>query len=257
MNEKLLKIFKEKISKEPVLGMFMKSSDPAFIEAAGYSGLDYLILDMEHGPVNIQKMQNNIRAAQVSNTLPIIRVGSLDEHTIGQVLDIGAAGIQIPHVNNANSIKKIIEFSRFYPSGHRGICRFVRAAEYSSKNQSTYFKDSSENLIIVQLEGVEALNNLEEILDVSGIDIYFIGPYDLSQSLGVPGEISNPKVLDTIKYIVDKANNKGAVVGTFIDSLDSLHFWKNLGIKYLAYSVDVGIFVDSCKRLVNEFNKIK
>lgn len=255
MNTTLIKNFKKKISIQPVLGMFMKTSDPAFVEAAGYSNMDYVILDMEHGPVNIREMQNNIRAAEISNTVPIIRIPLINEHYIGQALDIGAAGIQIPHVDNADTIKEIIEYAKFYPIGERGICRFVRAAKYSSEPRNIYFENSNTSLIIVQLEGIEALNNLDEILAVEGVDIYFIGPYDLSQSLGVPGEISHPKVLSTIKNIVQKAEAKGAVVGTFTDSIESLLMWKKLDLRYLSYSVDVGFFLDNCKQLTLEFNK--
>lgn len=106
---------------------------------------------------------------------------------ISEVLDIGTGGIQVPQIVNALDAQKVIKQAKFAPKGMRGVCRFVRAAGYSSKDRYTYFREADETLVILQLEGKEALENMDEIIEVEGIDVIFIGPYDLSQSLGVPG----------------------------------------------------------------------
>ena len=158
-------------------------------------GYDYVILDTEHGPTDIENQQNNIRACELRGILPIVRVPYIDDNVIGKALDIGAMGIQISQIRCAEDVKKVIKYAKFYPEGERGVCRFVRAADYSSLNRNAFFKKENEKIIIIQLEGKEAIDNLDEILEVDGYDIIFIGPYDLSQSLGVPGQISHPKVL--------------------------------------------------------------
>ena len=239
---------------KPAIGMFMKTLDPAFVEIAGYSGMDFVILDMEHGHVNLTDMQNNVRAAQVSGSVPIIRVGKLCPQAISQALDIGAMGVQIPQIQDAEEARQAVKYAKFYPDGERGICRFVRAAGYSSIEKGEYFKSANkDSLIILQLEGTESINNLDEILKIEGIDIIFIGPYDLSQSLGIPGEITNPKVMGAMKKIVERADKMNIKTGTFVDTLESLQLWKKAGVRYLAYSVDVGVFYEASKEIVKQF----
>ena len=142
----------------------------------------------------------------------------------------------------------MVKFAKFYPYGMRGVCRFVRAADYSNCDRYKFFESSKDVLIILQLEGIKAIENLDEILDVEGVDILFIGPYDLSQSLGIPGQVNNPIVVNAMKDIVERAKAKGKVVGTFVDTPLDLKMWKEIGVQYLSYSVDVGIFIDACKQ---------
>lgn len=253
---KALKNFKNKIkSDDCVYGIFMKTGDPMFVEAAGIGGFDYVILDTEHGPVSIENQQNNIRAAEARGTVPIVRLPDGDENTIGKALDIGAYGIQVPQISNTAEAKQVVKNAKFYPYGMRGVCRFVRAADYSNMDRFEYFENSKDLLIILQLEGVKAIENLDEILDVDGIDILFIGPYDLSQSLGIPGQVNNPVVVAEMKKIVEKAKAKNKVIGTFVDTPEDLEMWRKLGLQYLSYSVDIGIFMDACRNLTAEFKQ--
>ena len=249
----LLNNFRKKVFKngEYVLGPFMKTKDPAFVETAGYAGFDFAILDCEHGPVSIENMEDLIRGAQISKMLPIIRVPDRTEASIGKVLDIGAAGIQVPQIKNEEQVKEVIEHARFHPEGERGVCRFVRSARYSATDRYEYFEKANEILLILQLEGQEAIDNIDSILKVEGIDIIFIGPYDLSQSLGVPGETSHSKVIEKMELIVNKAREKDVVVGTFVDEPADIKKWIETGIQYISYSVDVGIFLEACQEIVD------
>ncbi|MCP4402868.1 MAG: hypothetical protein GY801_36900 [bacterium] len=130
----------------------------------------------------------------------------------------------------------------------------MRVANYSALDRFQYFKEANESIIILQLEGEEAINNLESILKVEAIDIIFIGPYDLAQSLGVTGQIDHSKVESSMQEIVEKCTQKGIVVGTFVDTLENARKWKGLGVKYLSYSVDVGLFYDQCSSIVTQLN---
>ena len=112
--------FREKMKMGAELGTFMKTCDPGFVETAGYGGMDFVILDMEHGPISIEHMQENIRAAQVAGVVPIVRVSSREE--ISKVLDIGAAGVQIPQVSTAEEARAAVREARFFPYGGRGGC---------------------------------------------------------------------------------------------------------------------------------------
>jgi 4-hydroxy-2-oxoheptanedioate aldolase len=235
-----------------VFGPFMKSTDPAFIEVVGHSGFDFVILDMEHGPAGIPELQNLIRGALLANIIPIVRTSDSSEISIAKPLDLGALGVQIPQVTSGVMAKACVQAARFYPEGERGVCRFVRAANYSSMPREEYFSKANEILVIIQLEGKEAIQDIDNILKVEGIDILFIGPYDLSQSLGVPGQINNPVVIEAMNDIVKRAQAMGIVVGTFTDTLQSAKMWEKTGVQYISYSVDVGIFTNACTQLVKD-----
>jgi 4-hydroxy-2-oxoheptanedioate aldolase len=232
----------------------MKSCDPAFVEIAGYAGFDFVILDQEHGPAGFTELQNLIRAATVANVLPVVRVSDISETAISKPLDLGACGVQIPQVRNSDMAEKCIKAARFFPDGDRGVCRFVRAAKYSSMPREEYFKKANEILVIIQLEGKEAIEDLDNILKVEGIDIIFIGPYDLSQSLGVPGQITHPTVIEAMNKVVKKAKSSGKVIGTFTDTPQLAEMWKKAGVQYISYSVDVGIFTEACASIVQKLN---
>lgn len=247
--------FKKKLSDgQPVFGPFMKSTDPAFIEVAGYTGFDFVIIDQEHGPIGFTELQNNIRAALLANVFPVVRAADTTEASISKPLDLGALGIQIPQVTNSDMARHCIKAARFFPKGERGVCRFVRAAKYSSTPREEYFRKANEAFVIIQLEGKEAILDIDNILKVEGIDIIFIGPYDLSQSLEVPGQISHPKVIEAMNTIVTKARSLGIVVGTFTDTPQMAEMWRKAGVQYISYSVDVGIFTDACSNLVKSLN---
>jgi 4-hydroxy-2-oxoheptanedioate aldolase len=131
----------------------------------------------------------------------------------------------------------------------------VRAANYSSTPRNEYFERANEALIILQVEGKQALTKLDSILGVAGLDILFIGPYDLSQSLGVPGQVSHPSVVEAITNITGRAKQAGVVTGVFCDTFEAAELWRSAGIQYLSWSVDVGIFTEACACIVNRLKK--
>lgn len=155
-------------------------------------------------------------------------------------------------MNDEEGAREVVRRVKFAPLGMRGVCRFVRAARYSSMDRFAYFREANETLVVVQLEGVRGLSNLENIVKVEGIDVVFVGPYDLSQSLGVPGEIEHPEVEKKMKEIARKSLQRNIAVGTFVDTLENAMKWREAGVRYIAYSVDVGIFQDACRDLVQK-----
>lgn len=241
---------------KPVFGIFMKTGDPAFVECAGYAGFDFVILDMEHGPTDFMGLQNLIRGAEASGVLPVVRTYDSSETAISKALDLGAGGVQVPQVCSAREGELIISAAKFFPQGSRGVCRFVRAAEYSSEDRDAYFRNANDALVIMQVEGSQVLNNLDDILNIKGLDVLFIGPYDLSQSLGVPGQVNHPKVVETIMEINSKAQQFGVTTGVFCDTEEALALWYKAGIRYLSYSVDVGIFTSACRRILSVMNSV-
>lgn len=251
----IIEKFRDKIEKGPVYGPFSKTNDPAFVEVMGYSGFDFVILDLEHGPNSVETMQNLIRAAQISGLMPIVRVKENLPNVIGEALDIGAGGIQVPQITSAEQARAVVRQARFAPLGERGVCRFVRAAGYSSLERRRYFAESNRTVIILQLEGLEAIENLDEIMRVEGVDVLFIGPYDLSQSLGIPGEIDHPAVREKMAEILERGKRRGVKIGIFADTPENALLWRNLGVRYLSYSVDVGLFYESNVALLSRIKR--
>ncbi|HEC02391.1 MAG TPA: aldolase [Phycisphaerales bacterium] len=253
----LIRSFRQRIAEGPVFGPFAKTCDPAIVETLGHAGFDFIILDMEHGPNSVETVQNLIRAAQLSEMAPIVRVPSDDYEMIGKALDVGAAGVQVPQISCTQDVRAAIEHAKFAPLGMRGVCRFVRAAGYSSMDKAEYFHRANEALLIIQIEGQAALDNLDEILKVEGIDIVFVGPYDLSQSLGVPGEVEHPLVIEKMKQIVEVCLDKNVFVGNFTETIAQTEMWAAQGLRYMSYSVDVGIVYEAGKALINDFKRIR
>ncbi len=236
-----------------VLGPFLKFIDPAVAEIMGFAGFNFVIIDAEHGPISIENAQNMIRAAESVNITPVIRVGNNDEALILRALDIGAQGIEIPQINTKSDAMRAVKLVKYFPQGERGVCRYVRAANYSSMDKFKYFKYANEEtMIIAHIEGVEGINNLDEILSVPGIDVIFIGPYDLSQSLGIPGEVNHPLVTKKMQEVVLRCKENKIAVGTFADDVEMAKSWVSLGVQYMSFSVDVGILYEASKNIINK-----
>ncbi|MCD6003896.1 hypothetical protein K7H08_03480 [Halomonas sp. IOP_6] len=231
------------------MGIFSKTIDSAFVEAAGLSGLDFIILDTEHGPVSLDTLHHHVRASRLTSMSALIRVKGVDAHAIGSALDTGAAGVQVPNINTAAQAKAAVDAARFYPLGSRGVCRFVRAAQFGSQDKVDYFSEANRSIVVLQVEGLEGVNNLDAILDVPGFDVLFVGPYDLSQSVGKPGEVSAPEVVTLMQEIAQKAKAKGVVLGAFCDTPENAKLLQKEGFTYLAYSVDVNIYLEACQQL--------
>lgn len=252
MNIKLLNQFKDKLEKN-VLGVFSKTTDSSIIEIFGLAEFDFIILDNEHGYTNYETLKNHVRAAELSNMIPIVRVPNGEAENISKALDIGAYGVQVPNISTKQHVERVIKAAKFFPEGKRGVCKYVRAADFSGLEKGSYFKQANNALILIQVEGNEGLSNIEEILEVEGIDVLFIGPYDLSQALGVPGDIMHEKVQIAINEIIEKAKLKEVKIGVFCDDIETAIMWKKAGVNYISCSVDYGIIMDESKKLINKF----
>lgn len=241
-------------SEQGAFGPFMITSDPAFVKAAGYAGYDFVLLDMEHGPGTFENLQNLIRAANVSGVCPVVRVPRGTDIWIDQALDVGAGAVMIPQIDSADQARAAVSAAKFSPRGTRGTCRFVRSAAYGGVPGADYFAKAQGTVVILQAEGQKAIDNLDDILSVEGVDIVFVGPYDLSASLGIIGQITHPLVMDRIAQIVQKAAAKGVQVGCFADSAESGRKLLEMGVKFIGYSCDTAIFMNMAKADIAAFH---
>lgn len=233
------------------VGPFLKAGSPALIEVMGYAGLDFVLLDMEHGPPSYEALEHQILAAERVGIAPVVRVEAIAEWAIIRPLDKGAAGLLVPHVDSGPMAEDVLRFSRFAPEGERGMDIYARAAQYSHLPKKDYLrKANADTLLVLQIEGAEGLRNLDAVLAVPGSDVIFVGPYDLSQSLGFPGEIDHPEVVRTVEQIVERVRKGGRHVGIYVDNVEAAKKWIRLGVQFIALSVDTAIYYQACKRLV-------
>lgn len=239
------------LNHETVFGVFAKTSDPLFVQILGQAGFDFVILDNEHGPNSVRDLLPLIMAAETSGMHPIVRVSRLDAIEMQRTLDLGISGIQVPQINTREDAMNVVRYAKFYPLGVRGMCTFVRPAGFSLKDKKTYFEEQNQVSTIIHIEGMDGVNNLSSILEVKGIDVLFIGPTDLSQSMGIPGELDHPELLKTIDRIVKEATAKNKHIGIIATTPERVKRYQNMGIKYIAYSADVGIFASACSGIVS------
>lgn len=241
--------FRAKLKRGCCYGVFSKTTDSSFVEAAGVAGLDFIILDLEHGPASQDVIMNHVRAACTSGLAPVVRVAGLDAHAIGSALDGGASGVQVPNISSAEEARVAVQAARFAPSGARGVCRFVKAAGFGAMARDEYFRRANDSLLILQVEGVEGIRRIDDILAVPGFDVLFVGPYDLSQSLGIPGQIDAPAVMDLAAQVRRKAADAGMHLGIFTDTLELRDFFESQGFVYLAHSVDVHLYMNALRAI--------
>mgnify|MGYP000931457293 CR=1 FL=1 len=243
-------------SGETVFGTFMKLPSPQIVEILGLAGLDFAIFDTEHGPLTFESIERLIQAAEAAKISPIVRVYENNPALIARALDLGAKGVLVPHISTASDAERLVEASRFHPEGSRGICRYVRAAGFSSLDRHEYFKTANEEtLSVAMIEGAEGVANLDKILQVPGIDLIFVGPYDLSQALGVPGEVGNSVVINAMSDIAQKAKLRKVALGTFADDPETALRWAQAGVQFNAISTDVGMVYKVVEQLVKDLRR--
>ena len=178
---------------ETVVGPFVIVPSMTMVDTLGYAGMDFCIIDTEHGPIDMQTSIDLVIAADGAGVAPIIRVGDNDERLILRALDIGSAGVQVPQINTADDARRVIHSAKYAPIGERGLSIFTRAGDYFKHAGERHTdRQNEETTVVVHIEGSRGLDNLDEIMTVDGIDVLFLGPYDISQSLGVPGDVRNP-----------------------------------------------------------------
>ena len=238
-------IIKEKLQrKKQVFGIWQGINSMSLVEICGYSGFDFIIFDTEHGVMDVESCIPMVCAAEKFDIVPIARVIEIKKSFILKALDIGMMGIIFPMVNTredaerAVSLSKYVERDEYGKKYFRGLSSSSRAAGYGlGVDKKTHIKSSNEEiLLIAQLETLDAVQNLDEILKVKGIDVIFIGRGDLSQSLGLPGDVSNAEVTKVTEASIKKIIQAGKVAGVVEGNIDSIRHWAELGVDFISCS---------------------
>ena len=243
---------------EVVIGTFVKTTDPSVVEILGNTGMDFFVIDSEHVSYNPETITNLVRASDLTGIVPIVRVKEATAVNIMQALDTGALGYHAPNVDTPEQAEIAVSAGRYAPLGNRGFAPTHRAANYGMMDKQEYIdKANKEILTILHCETMEAVKNLDEILKQEELDVIFIGPMDLSQSLGreVMGQRKHPKLLETIDLIIDKVRKAGKAVGTVAGTPEMAKELIEKGVQYIPMSSDQGMIAGMAKKFVQEMKK--
>ena len=200
---------------QPAFGLSVMIPSPQIVESAAGMGFDWVLIDCEHGTVALETMELMVMAAEAAGVTPIVRPRSNSAADILMAMDRGAMGVQVPHVNTAGQARAAVAAVKFHPQGERSLAVGTRASRYGFSGTMGEFvaEANAQTLVCVQIEDAEALPNLDEILEVEGIDVFFIGPSDLSQSMGYPGNAKAPPVAKAIDDALAKIVAAGKTPG--------------------------------------------
>ncbi|MDX9802351.1 MAG: aldolase/citrate lyase family protein [Spirochaetia bacterium] len=243
-------------SGEKVIGTFFEIGGCSAVECLGIAGLDFLVIDTEHGPFDVESTMDFIRAAELKGITPFVRVKDGTRPSVLKMLDIGAKGLIIPCVNTVDEVRKIVEYGKYYPAGNRGFF-FGRAASYgyddAAGNIETWFDVSNrETLLIPQCETAGCLENIEEIVNINGVDGIFIGPYDLSIGMEKPAQFDDPEFLAAVKRILKACNDAGKFSFIYTVKTGDAKKYLNSGFSGVAVNTDVSVFINAFKSIIAE-----
>lgn len=243
---------------QKVFGTWSMLSSSNVISVIGSAGLDFVILDMEHGPMSYETVEDMVRAAQLADCQPIVRVSDKRESTILRALETGSQAIMVPHVSTPEEAKAIVKASRYFPLGERGMAPYTRIHGYSHENLGKSLHSANENTLVgILVEGKEGIENLKKIADVEGIDLIYLGIYDISQSIGLPGQLNHKKVIETQKKCIRIIQNKGIAAGSFARDLEYINLLYQAGFEFIAYLCDSAVLKSGYTEPLRFFKKFK
>ncbi len=247
---KIKKLLKEG---RAVIGTFVKITDPCTVELITNAGFDFIAIDNEHTAMSKETMVNLIRTADATGIVPTVRVRENSRPEILQALDAGAYGVMVPETSSAEEVKLVVERAKYAPEGNRGYSASQRSANYSGMNPAEYARLSNDNtLVVVYCETARALENLDAMLAVEGVDVMFVGPFDLTQALGVIGEPNHPKVLAAIDTIVKKTRAAGKAAGIIAADADKAKQLIAQGFQYIVLGSDQAFIQNLGKKYLKE-----
>jgi 2-keto-3-deoxy-L-rhamnonate aldolase RhmA len=234
-----MKGIKKRLQKgEAVIGTFVSLGNPITTEIIGTAPWDWLMLDLEHGLGSEANILSQLQALSTSNISSIIRVEGYQRQRIHRVLDMGADGIMCPHIETAAESLLVTRAMRYAPEGLRGVAKMVRATNFGVDFDEYHAKQEENLLAVIQIETAKAVDNIEEIAGNPDIDVLFIGPADLSMSLGVFGQLEHPKFLEAEAKIIMAAKKAGKTVGFLIMNPEDYPKYYDKGIRFFACGTD-------------------
>lgn len=239
---------------EKSLGTFTHLLSAPAIEAMAYTGLDYVIIDMEHSPIAAEHAAELVGVADGAGIAPFVRVDAIQRSPVLKMLDVGAAGLIVPGVETVGEVKKLVEFAKFAPVGSRGYCPSRDGGwgldDNYSDGMSGYMDWANRNtLLIPQCETAGCLEHIEEIVAIEGVDGIFIGPFDLSIALGIPGKFDDPRHIAAVERIRLACERVSKPCIMFCGSAEAAAGYFAQGFPSVTVSLDISMLIDAAKTM--------
>ena len=249
----------EKLRKqEKPLGIFIDTASSYVVECVGRTGFDFVIIDNEHSPVEAETSADLIRAAELSGLTPLVRVRENSRPAVLKVLDVGAQGIVVPNIRSSDEVRELISYCKYKPVGNRGFCPTRKDGwgydlGLNVPDTMRYFNEQV--LLIPQCETAGALDEIEIIADLDGVDGIFIGPYDLSIAMGIPGEFNNPVFQEALSRILSAVHRSGKFCILFTGTAEGVVDGFQKGYDAMTYSLDAGLLIDCFRERVRKIRE--
>ncbi len=248
---------KEKLkNNELTIGSWLTLGNPFIAEIMARAGFDWLAIDMEHSAITLTEAQPMIQVIELCVCIPLVRVSVNDATVIKRVMDAGAHGVIVPMVNSVDDAKRAVSAVKYPPVGTRGV-GLGRAQKYGIGFDEYKVWAEKKSIVIVQVEHIDAVNNLEEILAVDGVDGFIIGPYDLSGSLGRPGDFDCFEMKDALQYVKEVSQKLGVVMGYHSVPTDVETARERIaeGYHFIAVGVDELFLANGCRAMTSTLKK--
>lgn len=242
-------------SGETVIGLWSIIPSPILMEIFGSGGLDFVILDMEHGVYNVQTIDDCIRSCSSSSITPLVRVPGADASAIQWALDLGSSGVVIPQIAGFTDALNAVGMTKFAPEGTRGYNPFTRAGGYSTATSSETGKLNNDfGLTTVIVENETSLSSLQEICTIPSLDVIYIGVFDLAVSLGLQGDVWHPSILKIVDDAIRVILAAGKAVGLMCRDAKEVKAAKERGVNFIVYGVDTQLVMNSVLNIVKVVN---
>jgi 2-dehydro-3-deoxyglucarate aldolase len=244
---------KEKLARgEASLGSWMSMGHVSIAEILASAGYDWVVIETEHTAIDVSEVLPLLIAIEGRGAVPLVRLAWNDPIQCKAVLDSGAAGVIVPMINTREDAELAVKMVKYPPLGFRGV-GLARAHGYGQGFDDYMRRANAETLLVLQIEHIDAVNNIDAILSVPGIDATFIGPYDLSSSMGIPGQLSHPDVVAAKKRVLDATIARGLAAGIHLVHPDrvatELPACLEQGYRFIALGTDILFLGDSCRAL--------
>ncbi len=248
MSNSIAALKKKIVSGQATYGSWITLGHPAIAEIMAQAGFDWLVVDLEHSAIDMGQAQNLIQIIELAGVVPFVRLTSNDPNQIKRVMDAGARGIIVPMVNTPEEARAAVAATRYPPTGRRGV-GLGRAQRYGFGFEDYAARLDQETIVVVQIEHIKAVDNAVAILSVPGVDAFLVGPYDLSGSLGVPGQFEHPTMRDALRRIHTAAHETGRTAGFHVipPSPKEVDRRRREGFTFLAVSLDTYYLGGACR----------
>ena len=242
---------------EKSLGTFTHLLSAPAIEAMAYTGLDYVIIDMEHSPIAAEHAAELVGVADRAGIAPFVRVDAIQRSPVLKMLDVGAAGLIVPGVETVEEVRRLVGFAKFAPLGNRGYCPsrdggWGMAESYAGGMSGYMRRANAETLLVPQCETMGCLENIDEILGTDGVDGIFIGPFDLSIALGIPGDFANERHINAVAHVLDVCKKHGKLAIMFCGDAAAANGYFKQGFDSVTVSLDISVLAEAMKKLAAE-----